>query len=172
MTRLGLASIFVFMLLAGACGRVNCVNDYSGFFVRFSGYDTDRGVQVLVSKFPASGGSKPIRTDTFEIDSNNVYAMRSNDTGGISRYPSEIGIYHGYNWQFSVPSTGKVDHIVGLEYTDDTRPSRGLGEGGGTGQQCFNVYTGYYLNGKHMTTQFTGAVSSGNSSSYVTLTKN
>lgn len=172
MPRLCLAFVLAFTLLAAAC-RENCVNGYSGLFVSFSGYDTDRGVQVLVSEFPTSGGTKPIRTDTFEIDSNQVYAMRSNDTGGVSLRHSAIALIRGFNWQVSVPSTGKVDHIVGLEYTDGTRPSQGLGEGGATGQQCFNVYTGYYLNGKHMSTQFTDAVStSGPNESYVTLTKN
>jgi hypothetical protein len=159
------------MLLLTSCGRTDCITTSTAIGIYFTGYDNDSGVQVIVSGFEGSTASVPVQRDTFIIDSNLVYKEVGDSVNGFHLINASPSIFQGYVWQVDVPSTGKRDIISGMEFTHGIRKKQFM-EGGGWGNQCINVCTGYYLNGIHVSTGYTEAVSYGASTAaYVELSK-
>jgi hypothetical protein len=163
--------IFCFLLLISSCGRTDCITTSPFIGIAFNGYDFDTGVKVIVSQYDGSTNTVPVQRDTFIIDSNRLYRETWDSTLGRSLYPTGTSAGLGYVTEVVVPSTGKHDIISGLEFTHDTRKKEFM-EGGGWGNQCINVCTGYYLNGQYVATGYTAAVPYGGSvDAEVTLNK-
>jgi hypothetical protein len=166
-----LLSIFFLVLLISSCGRTDCITTSHSIGIIFEGYDTDTGVQVIVRQYSSGTNTVPIWQDTLEIDSNYTYRKTFDSTSGWSRINAGCSAEVGYVTEVVVPSTGKRDVISGIEFTHDTR-KKSFMEGGGWGNQCINVCTGYFLNGEHHNTEYTAAVPYGGSTgTTVTLRK-
>lgn len=161
-------SLLLPLLLLFSCGRVNCIT-YTALYASFTGYDADSGVMVICTESSSSYSNR----DTLYIVRNDLYRLEPDyNTGGQVLARAAIGMIENSNYDIYIPITGKRDKITGITYTHDDRKSQGLGEGGGHGNECDNVCTGYYLNGVYHATGLTAAVTySGRYTSDVTLSK-
>lgn len=161
MNRLLLFPLLLIIIATASCGRVDCITQTTAVSLSFTGYEADSGLMVIISKLAANSSTVAVQRDTFLIDSNRVCQQIRDATGLrlVSAYPA---VYAGANWQVEVPATGERDVISGIAFTSDTRKKE-LIEGGGWGNQCINVCTGYYLNGNYVATGYNTAVSYGGS---------
>ncbi len=154
------------VLVSQSCTTDKCSGAYP-LYVRLSGYEADTMLPVILSCCQGSF-TNVLRRDTLYITHNEPYARVQADTG--YRYQSSgFNVYAPFDWQIDVPSTGRRDRISGITNTEGsiTQSWNPVGQADG----CFDICTGYYLNGTYVSTGYSEATKGQQKYAHLELSK-
>ena len=140
--------VLLAFLLGSSCTTSECSGAYP-LYIGLTGYEADTLTPLILSRCGGGSFDNVLSRDTIYVTNNRTYGRIQTDTGYY--YPSSgFNVYAPFVWQIDVPSTGKRDRISGITNTDGKLKQEW--NPFGMAESCFDVCTGYYLNGVYQST--------------------
>jgi hypothetical protein len=138
--------IVVLLCIAGCTRDIKCQQGYNQATIGFEGFDSASLEQVVVSRY--NGYNQKTDSTIYLLSASPTPLTYYDSAHRFVEWPYDVRMLPGEDWEVRVPRAGKTYRITGFSSSEGTVKESFMGND----QVCFDVVTGYYLNGNYMPT--------------------